>query len=148
MIIDKLKNASLYSSVHPNIKVALDYIRNTDLSDLAVGKYDIDGDNVFALVQEYTTKSEEDTQLESHFKYIDVQYIIQGKELMGLATKTDQEPTKIDAESDYALYEDEYLFMLFEEGMFGIFFPDDLHMPCIQLDDPTHVKKVVVKVKI
>jgi YhcH/YjgK/YiaL family protein len=38
--------------------------------------------------------------------------------------------------------------MLFEEGMFGVYFPDDIHLPCIKLDEPTRVKKVVIKIKI
>ena len=86
--------------------------------------------------------------MESHFKHIDVQYIISGSELIGLATKTTQKPVKEDKENDYALYDDEFTFTVFEQGMFGIFFPDDLHLPCIQVNEPEKVKKVVVKIRI
>jgi YhcH/YjgK/YiaL family protein len=148
MIIDKLQNASLYTSINPRIAQAFEYLKATDLGKLAVGKHSIDGDNVFALVQEYETKSEVDLQMESHFEHIDVQYIISGSELMGLATKNAHKPITVDQENDYALYEEEYSFMLFEKGMFGIFFPDDLHLPCIHAEEPVKVKKVVVKIKI
>ena len=148
MIIDKLQNTSLYTSINPRITQAFEYLKSTNLEKVALGKHSIDGDNVFALVQEYETKSEEDLQMESHFEHIDIQYIISGSELMGLATKNAHKPITVDKENDYALYEDEYSFMLFEKGMFGIFFPDDLHLPCIQADKPEMVKKVVVKIKI
>jgi YhcH/YjgK/YiaL family protein len=149
MIIDKIENAALYSGINPRFSQAFDYLKNTDLVNLEAGKHEIDGENLFALVQEYDTKSEEDALMESHFKHIDIQYIIEGKELMGLVIKKDQVPTLIDAEKDYAKYqEDDYSFMLFEEGMFGIYFPEDIHLPNIQLDEPARVKKIVIKVKI
>ena len=148
MIIDKLQNAHLYTSISPRIAMAFEYLSITNLEKLKVGRHDIEGDNVFALVQEYETKSEEDLQMESHFKHIDLQYIISGSELMGLATKTTQKAVKIDIENDYALYEDAFTVTVFEQGMFGIFFPDDLHLPCIHVDEPEKVKKVVVKIRI
>ena len=129
--------------------MAFDYLKNTDLVNLPSGKYELDGDHIFALVQEYDTKNEEEALMESHFKYIDIQYIIEGKELMGLVTKTDHVATLVNLEKDYASYDEEnYSFMLFEEGMFGVYFPDDIHLPCIQLDEPARVKKVVIKIKI
>jgi len=148
MIVDKLQNASLYTSINPRIAQAFEYLNTTNLEKLAVGKHSIDGDNVIALVQEYETKSEVELQMESHFEHIDLQYIISGSELMGLATKNAHKPITVNKENDYALYEDEYSFMLFEKGMFGIFFPDDLHLPCIHADKPEMVKKVVIKIKI
>ena len=149
MIIDKIENASLYSGINPRFAMAFDYLKNTDLINVPSGKYELDGDLIFALVQEYDTKSEEEALMESHFKYIDIQYIIEGKELMGLVTKTDHVATLVDLEKDYANYDEEnYSFMLFEEGMFGVYFPDDIDLPCIQLDEPARVKKVVIKIKI
>jgi len=148
MIVDKLQNASLYTSINPRIAQAFEYLNTTNLEKLAVGKHSIDGDNVIALVQEYETKSEVELQMESHFEHIDLQYIISGSELMGLATKNAHKPITVNKENDWALYEDEYSFMLFEKGMFGIFFPDDLHLPCIHADKPEMVKKVVIKIKI
>jgi YhcH/YjgK/YiaL family protein len=35
-----------------------------------------------------------------------------------------------------------------EEGMFTIFFPEDLHRPSVKAGEISKVKKVVVKVKI
>jgi beta-galactosidase beta subunit len=41
----------------------------------------------FMIIQEYSTKEIKDCVLEGHAKYIDIQYIIQGVELMELQLK-------------------------------------------------------------
>ena len=148
MIIDHIRNAHIYTHVSIQISKAFDFIKNTNLAELELGRYDIDGDAIFALVQEYDTKDATDCQMESHFKHIDLQYIITGQERMGLATKGKQKTSIQDIENDYALYHGTPSFVLFEQGMFGIYFPDDLHMPCIQIDEPLYVKKVVIKIRV
>ena len=55
------------------------------MSKLEVKRYDIDGDNLYATVSEYITKNEEDAKFEAHQKYIDIQYVISGKEIMSIA---------------------------------------------------------------
>ena len=123
MIIDKIENASLYSGINPRFAMAFDYLKNTDLINVPSGKYELDGDLIFALVQEYDTKSEEEALMESHFKYIDIQYIIEGKELMGLVTKTDHVATLVNLEKDYASYDEEnYSFMLLKRGCLAFIF--------------------------
>jgi YhcH/YjgK/YiaL family protein len=78
MIIDKIENINLYKDINSRISKALDYIINTDLINLEPGKYDIDKENIFALINEYQTKPESEGKLEAHRKYIDVQYVIDG----------------------------------------------------------------------
>ena len=55
MVFDKLENAAGYVALHPRLAKAFDYLRTTDLSQLSLGRHDIVGDEVFALVQEYRT---------------------------------------------------------------------------------------------
>jgi beta-galactosidase beta subunit len=43
--------------------------------------------SLFLIIQEYNTKEIKDCVLEGHVKYIDIQYIIQGVELMELQLK-------------------------------------------------------------
>ena len=84
MIIDKIENAHIYTSISEwNKQIIRVYQRQLILRTLPAGKYPIDGDNIFALVSEYKTKSEAEGKLEAHRKYIDVQYVISGEELMG-----------------------------------------------------------------
>ncbi|MBA3052600.1 MAG: YhcH/YjgK/YiaL family protein [Candidatus Omnitrophota bacterium] len=148
MIIDKIANHGLYTGLGGRIALALAYIKETDFSAAAPGKYKIDGDVIFAIVQEYSTKDRSECKLEGHFKYTDIQYIVSGAELMGVATLTSQKPVYKNPDEDYALFESDPAFFRIDPGMFAIFFPDDLHMPCVQLERSARVKKVVVKVRL
>ena len=63
---------------------AFAFLKNNDLNKIAKGKYPIDGDNVFASVTTDSTKNFDKTNWESHRKYIDLQYVIEGEELIGV----------------------------------------------------------------
>jgi YhcH/YjgK/YiaL family protein len=146
MIIDKIENAHLYKNIGERISKSFEYIRTTDLKTLPAGKYPIDGENIFALVSEYKTKSEQEGKLEAHRKYIDVQYVIEGEELMGYVPLGNQqilEPYK--EENDIVFFTGDKSFTKVSEGMFAIFFPEDVHMPGIMTKESSPVKKLVIK---
>jgi len=148
MIIDKIENAHLYKNISERINKSFEYIRTTDLKNLPAGRYPIDGENIFALVSEYKTKSEQEGKLEAHKKYIDVQYVISGEELMGYAPLGGQkvlDPYK--EENDIVFYTGDKSFTKVSEGMFAIFFPEDVHMPGISTGKISDVKKLVIKVR-
>jgi len=148
MIIDKLENAHLYKNLGERISKSFDYIKTTDLKNLPAGKYPIDGENIFALVSEYKTKPEFEGKLEAHKKYIDVQYVISGEELMGYAPLGGQkvlEPYK--EENDIVFFSGDKSFTTVSAGMFVIFFPEDVHMPGISTRKISEVKKLVIKVR-
>lgn len=149
MIFDKIENAHLYTNLNEIIRKALDYIKSTDLVNIQTGKFEIDGNNIYVLINEENTKDKKDCFLEAHRKYIDVQYVVTGSELFGYASLKNQKlHTEYNSEKDFELFDDEASFIKFDEGMFAIFFPDDLHMPGIQINYPAKVRKVVIKVKI
>ncbi|PKQ68429.1 YhcH/YjgK/YiaL family protein [Labilibaculum manganireducens] len=148
MIIDKIENSQLYAGVSERIAKAFAYINSTDLLNTEVGKYEIDGENVFALVQEYNTKNLEDCKLESHFEHIDIQYVISGTENMGVSILSKQIPHTVNNEKDVAFYKNDSTLFELTEGMFAVFFPDDLHCPCIKNGENSKVKKLVVKIRI
>jgi len=149
MIIDNIENASLYAGVSKPIKKALNYIQNTDFTNIKLGKHQINGDNMYALVNEYETKNATESFLEGHRKYIDVQFIIDGTEQIGYTALANQIVTKkYDSKDDYLLFNDQHSMISLKKGMFAIFFPNDLHMPGIKIEKSSIVKKVVVKVKI
>ena len=148
MVIDKIENSKLYVSLSEKIATAFAYINKTDLSQLALGKYEIDNNDIFAFVQEYDTKDKSECKLEGHSKYIDIQYIISGVELIGVTSLTNQIPIHRNDEDDYAFYESDSTLLRVDEGMFTIFFPDDLHMPAIKLNQILKVKKLLVKIRI
>jgi YhcH/YjgK/YiaL family protein len=148
MIIDKIENAHLYKNISERINKSFEYIRTTDLKNLPAGRYPIDGENIFALVSEYQTKSESEGKLEAHKKYIDVQYVIIGEELMGYSPLGNQQildPYK--EENDIEFYTGDKSFTKISEGMFAIFFPEDVHVPGISSGKISDVKKLVIKVR-
>ena len=148
MILDTIENYKLYNPINERIAKGFDFLRTTDLDSLPSGKHDIEGDTIFALVQEYQTKPLEDCKLESHKKYIDIQYVIRGEEMMGVTTQNNQKIIEVNEEKDYTFYEGTTSLVLVSKGMFTIFFPDDLHQPCVQTESAAEVKKVVIKVLI
>ncbi|THU39188.1 DUF386 domain-containing protein [Niastella caeni] len=150
MIIDLLSNAHLYYNQGPLFRKAFEYLAQTDFSKVEKGKYELDGKNLFAIVNEYDTVAPEREQMESHKKYTDIQYIFTGAERIGHDLLQQQTPSKAyDADADYMLFaEKPSFFSILQQGMFAIFFPHDLHMPNIMIDKAAYVKKVVIKVAV
>ncbi|HSL90611.1 MAG TPA: YhcH/YjgK/YiaL family protein [Ignavibacteriaceae bacterium] len=149
MIVDKLSNSTLYYGLSEEINRAFSYLHNTNFNDVPPGKYEIDGDKVFAIVAEYQTEDESEGKPESHKKYIDVQYVVKGSELIGYAPLVNQvisEP--YNEENDIIFYKTKCSFLELSKGMFAIFYPDDIHLPGIKVGEKILVKKVVVKVRV
>ena len=149
MIADTLRNAALYQGVNPRIRMALDYLAKTDFTAVKPGRYAIDGDRVFALVQHYTTKPREQGLWEAHQRHIDVQYVAEGVETMGYAHIGGLSVTQpYSAEKDCVLFAGQGDFLTARAGTFVVFFPEDGHMPCLACGEPQPVCKVVVKVAV
>lgn len=148
MIYDNLRNCSLYFSFSEKLEKALSYLSSTNFTNVEAGRYDIDGENVYALVSEYNTKPLSAAKWESHRKYIDVQFMVIGKEKMGY-TEAKKVITleEYNSDKDYTIHKGEGNFLNAEEGHFAIFFPTDIHMPGVAINIPKPVKKVVVKVR-
>ena len=129
MIIDTLTNAALYAGLSPRIQQAFDYLQQTDLANAEPGKYEIDGANVFALVQEYESKPMAEGKWEAHRRYIDVQYIVSGTEFIGYSHIGRLTPGDYDADRDFHLLSGKGIFLTLSAGDFMLLFPDDGHMP-------------------
>ncbi len=151
MVVDKISNADLYTSLSEDIAKALDILRDPGVCEKDDGKYKVDGENLFYIVDSYTTEPEGDRRFEAHEKYIDVQFIVDGCEVMGYApvdSLTIQQD--YDEETDVAFYGTPAEFTRIEAtaGTFCIFYPEDGHMPCCQSNKPSKVKKIVVKIHV
>lgn len=150
MIVDTIKNASKYFSVHPLFEKAFGYINSTDLDGIEMGKYEIDSDNLKAIFSNKKgVKAEESTaKFECHDKHIDIQLCIHGRETIGWKPRENCRETNggYNAEKDVQLYKDAPdMFFQLTDGQFAIFFPEDVHAPMIGEDE---IKKLVIKVKI
>ncbi|MDH4266230.1 MAG: YhcH/YjgK/YiaL family protein [Deltaproteobacteria bacterium] len=148
MIIDGMKNASMYLGINKRLATAFHYLQNPDLAKLEPGKYEIEGTNVFALVQRYETKPREKGRWEAHRRHIDIQYILEGEELFGYSTLENCQAGEYDELKDFLSLAGEGDFFVVRAGTFVILAPQDVHMPGIALSSPQPVKKVVVKVSV
>jgi len=129
--------------------IAFNFLQNNDLSALPLGRTDLSND-VYVAVSEYTTKNPEDAFFESHREYIDLQYIISGKEYIGLSNDISIPlKSEYDSKKDIAFYNfDGGKMLLATTDKYFIFFPEDIHRPCIKVDGQSVVKKIVVKIKL
>jgi len=153
MIIATLEE--LYSQIPdmPRLKQALDWLAQARGQGLADGRYPIDGEQVYALVQSYeTVPNGENAKYEAHRKYIDVQYISDGQEGMGWAPLNQLVVNKAyDEGKDVVLGTCPLAIATLakvDAGQAAIFFPQDAHAPKLAVTSPCPVKKIVVKVLI
>lgn len=151
MIFDSLDNASFYFDLGSNIKNALLFLKNSsNLLELPVGRLEIDGNNVFALVQEYETKPFKKDSWEAHKKYYDIQFIVSGEEVVKVSRIEEMTPiTEYNKEGDYWLFRGTGNSIRVKENQFMILSPEDIHQPGISINKTSQkIKKIVLKVLI
>jgi len=148
MIIDKLTNSSVYYNLGPGIRRALEIACTLD-ADHENGKFIVDGQRLYYTVMEPTVREDCDGLFESHRKYIDVQVILRGTDVVGY-THTDTLTLKEDLgdDADALLYEGSDSLISVPTGSFYIAYPQDAHKPNIVSSDKTPLKKAVFKVLI
>lgn len=149
MIKDRLINADTYYGISESLQRGFEWLRVQDLKNIECGQYEIDGKKIYANIQEYETKTE--ANYESHRKYIDIQYMIEGKELVGVTDISNcQTVETYNEERDlefFSITRSEHYEEL-SEGEFLVFFPQDAHKPSMACETKSKVKKVVVKILI
>lgn len=151
MIFDTLANADRYASLNSRFAKVFAYLRTVDGTQ-PLGRFDIDGDHCFALVQTYETKPLEKAKFEAHRKYIDVQFIQSGREtiLWAPLTAMQEQTMAYNEDKDTALWKliSDVTPLHISGGQFAILYPEDAHAPCITWEQPAQVFKVVVKVAV
>ena len=146
MIKDKVENSALYEGVNPGFPAAFAFLKEAMAAPKEVGRYEL-GEGVFAFVQSYDSKPADACKIEAHKKYIDIQCVLKGKELFGVADLSTQTLYEDKfAEKDVAFYHGEVDLLTLTDGDFIVVFPEDAHRP--QQGDGSRVEKVVVKVPV
>jgi len=150
LILDTLTNRGRYGRMSPGIDRALDYLSSTDFTVLEDGKQLIDGEGSYALIMTYSTEPESERSFEAHRKYLDIQFILQGREIIFWAPASELSPM-----GDYSQEKDIVFFsgdararLQLTSGSFAVFYPEDAHKPNCAWNGPQRVRKVVVKVRI
>ncbi len=147
MILDSLRNAKRYEALHKGFSTAFAFLNRYPQEGLPDGRYEIDGERIYAMVDRYTTSEAETLQLETHRKYIDIQFISRGKESFGWRDASFMDAI-YDSARDISFYTlQPTTFVTPGEGEFVIFFPNDAHMPRVAaVEGPRYVERIVVKV--
>ncbi len=127
---------------------AFAFLKDHDLDTMSVGKYAIDGDNVYATITQNPTKDMDSTKWESHRNYTDLQMVISGEEKIGIADITKLNVIKpYDASKDVANYSGDGSFYAAMPNTFFLFFPSDAHRPNITTNGNKPDKKIVIKIR-
>jgi biofilm protein TabA len=133
----------------PLIK-GLEYLQQTDFSRIEKGKYEIEGTQIFAMVQEQQTTPKVNRRPEAHVKNIDIQYVIEGIDVIGFGMPNPANEVEEDllAEKDCVFFKNvlDEMDLVLTSGMYAIFFPEEIHRPNCQYKESEKLRKVVVKV--
>jgi len=151
MITGYLSDVSRQKSLLPAAVVrALEVLQQQDLASLAPGRYEIDGDKLFYMVQETTLRPLEASRSEAHRNYADIQIPLNTRERYGVSlpqsglTATEDNLEARDV-AYYATPANEY-FMDLDPGAYAVFMPGELHRPCVASHEAAALRKVVVKI--
>ena len=144
MIVCPWKDLGRYAAVLPGLEEAVEQVNA--LTSFEDKTYPLSGGNRF-FVANGTTKPVD--VAEAHRQYLDIQYIVKGKEVMGWA---DLDACELIGEfneaKDIGKYTGNFEYLTINEGMCYVAFPEDAHMPGRHLDVPNDFVKVVVKLKV
>jgi len=149
MIITELNDNAQIPNI-PGITHALDFLKRCPV-DQPDGKIELDGKNVYAIVQSYNTNERPQSPIfEAHRKYIDIQFLLSGHELLGWApfqAFTITEPYDDKKDIMFGTVPDSSsAFISFNAGQAVILYPADAHAPGLAVTSPSPVKKVVIKI--
>lgn len=151
MIFDQAKNLDFYKTlgIGDRYAKAVEFLKHTDLAALENGRHEIDGDDVYANVMTYTSLPWEEAKYEAHEVYTDIQYMIEGTEIITYApVEALTVSVPYNADKDAVLFDNSNpgLKVVVNAGEFMIFNPWDGHKPKAANGAPGFVKKVVVKI--
>jgi biofilm protein TabA len=150
MIVADLQNSERQVPMTPSLRKAFDFLRAHDFLQLSDGRVEIDGDRVFALVQRYETVQTDAPKFECHRKYIDVQFIAMGEEVISWALAERMSVTEAyDVDRDICfgtVAAGTWTPVRLEAGQLMVLWPEDAHAPKSAVGAPSSVMKVVVKV--
>jgi biofilm protein TabA len=152
MLFGHIEESETYANLikHPVWKQAFGWIIENAPKQPAFGIHPILGDSMYANVMEYKTVARSGARYESHRKFIDLQYTITGAELIEWSlARTLNSDAGYDQEKDLQFYlpRESRTVLHMSPGHFGIFFPQDAHMPKLSDGKEESVYKLVVKIE-
>ena len=149
-IADALERIGDYAKVGRHFAKAVEFLRRKDLKSLPNGRYALDGENAYAMIQEATLKEWGSGRPEVHHEYFDIQVPLSNEEIIGIGRFDPATPGDFNEEKDIGFYDGVAVEPLrLRPGEFAILYPETCaHAPCCSEDAAgTPVRKIVVKVR-
>lgn len=150
MILTEKGSIGGYFGMSTELDIALKAIADGWLLEKATGRYEL-ANGVYALVQQYDTVPPAGSLYEAHKKYIDVQYVVSGKERIGYAPVDSMRVVSTyDEAGDCMMLTGKGCLLDMSAGSIAIFFPCDAHLPKADPEGQTAcpVHKVVLKLPV
>jgi biofilm protein TabA len=152
MIVTDLKHIDRQVAMTPALRRAFEFLRGNNIYNLLDGKIEIVGDRVFALVQRYETLMADIPKFEFHRKYVDIQYIVSGEEVIGWIPVGRMTITEAyDSDKDICFgtaVQRKWTPVHLQAGQLAVIYPEDGHAPKLASGAPSSVVKIVVKVAV
>lgn len=146
MIICPWKELPRYADVIPGLEEAMKAVEALESYEPAT--IPLSGSNKI-LVQKVTTKAWETSQLEAHREFLDIQYIISGKEMVGWAPLDTLTPAdEFNTQKDKGMYTGDNTPVAIKEGYCYVVYPEDAHAPSVHIGEGGEVVKLVIKLKV
>lgn len=144
--INDKRNSTIY---HKVIIKALEALKQTDFSS-GQKEYEINGKEMFIRVVQTVTKKYIEAFPEIHEKYVDLHYLIEGQERIYFSLEIPDKVVKHDVENDHVFFDRlrQKCFIDLHEGDFAVFFPEDVHMAATAVNEPSKIKKAIVKIAV
>ena len=149
MIFSSL-NAAKGNYEYPEaIKKAIDFMSTEEFKQLPVGRHEIQGDDIFALIQDQTTDEPDKKRAESHRNYVDIQFLMSGEEKQGYAPLIPGTKGEEPAGKDNIFYDtvEGEQFVCLKPGDFTIYFTNDVHRPNCAVNGSCNIHKAVIKIR-
>ncbi len=146
-------NDTIFDWYPEALKELLHIFKTTDFQSIETGRHIVKGDDIFFMVQDYETRKADEARPEDHQIYVDVQFVFTGEEQFGVTLSHDnlQQDTPYNPEDDIRFYKPtcSYDRLHFKKGMYIVLWPQDIHVPGLDMDDGSRkVRKIVGKIKV
>lgn len=149
MIYTKRVNIGRYLGMSSSLDAVIHHLLAADLSQLHMGRNDIDGDQAFVNRFDYQTMPHEQAIWEGHAKYADMHVLLSGREKIGVTNAVALTITEQKPDEDFIGYEGDvqvWLPMTHEDIL--IVFPEDAHMVKVIDGGASLVEKACYKFKV
>ena len=141
MVFGNIKYPEQYEFLPEKFQKCFEFVKNNDLTSMELKRYDIDGDNIFVNLMEFTTAPVEERAFEAHKDYCDIHYIVRGSERIDICITANMEA------GEYKLFGEPIGTVNLYEGDFLVCMPQDGHRPGIMTGKPGTIRKATFKVK-